>query len=503
MNGTPHKEPYKQTALDRLEEWFGLNGANHQNIGVIPSAAKPRGKSQYKPTRLVLVHTVAPVDSLESLALRYNTDVRTLRKANGLWPNDSVQVRKEVYIPVDEERVVQGQSSVLRASEGDGGKLSLLNGEQEHEHSVPTPNTASLRRIPTHSLSYFPPPATKGKGKEEDAFGYGEGIKPDPTLDPGESGVEDLLHLAERARLRGASTSEVEAHREHNASHSIVLGPEDSVSVASSPEQSSKQLEEPWKPNKWTLGQRRHHKSTSRTTSTASSEGSSSRQEHRGPAMMASGSRQTTRSSDYQGWNDIPEPPLHRTAKGQVAHAYKPKKRYPQIGGSHTLELPGSALIDDLAAGLPANPGPAAHWARPIADCLPLPAETHSHPSSHQPTGAPSATGWRQILSDTMRGKMRLEDALERGIDDLRQGILTSADARPATMLPVHRSESPSSTASHAPRRGSGRSLHELQELQAQADQQDSQYPSSQTWSASSATNIRGRRNVRTVDWLS
>lgn len=49
----------------------------------------------------VLIHPVAPTDTLPSLALHYGADIQVLRKSNKLWPGDPVQIRKVIYIPVD------------------------------------------------------------------------------------------------------------------------------------------------------------------------------------------------------------------------------------------------------------------------------------------------------------------------------------------------------------------------------------------------------------------
>ena len=49
----------------------------------------------------VLIHPVAPTDTLSSLALHYGADIQVLRKSNKLWPGDPVQIRKVIYVPVD------------------------------------------------------------------------------------------------------------------------------------------------------------------------------------------------------------------------------------------------------------------------------------------------------------------------------------------------------------------------------------------------------------------
>lgn len=50
---------------------------------------------------LVYLHHVQPQDTLAGVVLRYNCQPAVFRKANRLWPNDSIQIRKVVVLPVD------------------------------------------------------------------------------------------------------------------------------------------------------------------------------------------------------------------------------------------------------------------------------------------------------------------------------------------------------------------------------------------------------------------
>jgi hypothetical protein len=50
---------------------------------------------------LVYIHHVQPQDTLAGVVLRYNCQPAVFRKANRLWPNDSIQIRKIVVLPVD------------------------------------------------------------------------------------------------------------------------------------------------------------------------------------------------------------------------------------------------------------------------------------------------------------------------------------------------------------------------------------------------------------------
>jgi hypothetical protein len=50
---------------------------------------------------LVYIHHVQPRDTLAGLTIKYSCAPNVLRKANRMWPNDPVQVRKTILLPVD------------------------------------------------------------------------------------------------------------------------------------------------------------------------------------------------------------------------------------------------------------------------------------------------------------------------------------------------------------------------------------------------------------------
>lgn len=66
------------------------------------SIDEPRpGSSQEDEQALVYIHHVQKNDTLQGVVLRYNCKPDVFRKANRFWPNDSIQVRKTVILPVD------------------------------------------------------------------------------------------------------------------------------------------------------------------------------------------------------------------------------------------------------------------------------------------------------------------------------------------------------------------------------------------------------------------
>jgi hypothetical protein len=66
------------------------------------SMEEPRpGSSQEDDYALVYIHHVQPHDTLPGVVLKYNCQREVFRKANRFWPNDSIQIRKTVVLPVD------------------------------------------------------------------------------------------------------------------------------------------------------------------------------------------------------------------------------------------------------------------------------------------------------------------------------------------------------------------------------------------------------------------
>ena len=81
---------------------------------------------------LVYVHEVKPTDTHAGVMIKYNCQPNAFRKANRLWPNDSIQVRKTVILPV-EACGVKGR----KLSEPDGS--SNRPGSESSQDSTRTP----------------------------------------------------------------------------------------------------------------------------------------------------------------------------------------------------------------------------------------------------------------------------------------------------------------------------------------------------------------------------
>ncbi|KAL8731427.1 MAG: hypothetical protein Q9166_003402 [cf. Caloplaca sp. 2 TL-2023] len=74
---------------------FKRRDSDERNRGSIPPAeAEDRDM-------LVYLHRVKPQDTLAGVMIKYNCQPNIFRKTNRLWPNDSIQIRKVVMLPVE------------------------------------------------------------------------------------------------------------------------------------------------------------------------------------------------------------------------------------------------------------------------------------------------------------------------------------------------------------------------------------------------------------------
>ncbi|TFK25194.1 hypothetical protein FA15DRAFT_639857 [Coprinopsis marcescibilis] len=115
----------------------------------------------------VLVHEIAPTDSLAGVSLKYGIVLSELRRANQLWPNDPIHLREVLYIPL--HRASRAHEHIIRrpasasSSSADLLDTSSSNTDAFLDNSGPSPSllspetAANVRRIPVSQLSYFPP----------------------------------------------------------------------------------------------------------------------------------------------------------------------------------------------------------------------------------------------------------------------------------------------------------------------------------------------------------
>lgn len=143
----------------------------------------------------VYVHNVAPADTIAGVTIRYGCNPNTFRKVNRFWPNDSIQTKQTVLLPIDActvrgRRVPEESSTDLLNSSSVPQKLqdpgtsmmkspihtrtssqssnpSIIPDQEDawiHSHWVQIenfPDTVSVARISRRALGFFPPARRK------------------------------------------------------------------------------------------------------------------------------------------------------------------------------------------------------------------------------------------------------------------------------------------------------------------------------------------------------
>ena len=98
---------------------------------------------------LVYLHQVQPNDTMAGVMIKYACPQAVFRKANRLWPNDRIQIRKNVYLPVD-ACGVRGRKLSQKAD--NATELDLLGFEESDSHQTPTNHTAPWNHQNTITL---------------------------------------------------------------------------------------------------------------------------------------------------------------------------------------------------------------------------------------------------------------------------------------------------------------------------------------------------------------
>lgn len=119
----------------------------------LESQSAPPGDNEDR-AALVYIHHVTKSDTLAGITIKYNCSAAVVRKANRMWPNDTVQSRQTIVLPVDACRVKgtpvagpEGPSALDLLSETDDN--STLTAEE-----VSTPKAKdTTHRDRTSSLS--------------------------------------------------------------------------------------------------------------------------------------------------------------------------------------------------------------------------------------------------------------------------------------------------------------------------------------------------------------
>ncbi|CAB0001801.1 unnamed protein product [Nesidiocoris tenuis] len=76
-------------------------------------------------------HQVRSADTLQGLALKYGVTTEQIRRANRLWANDSIFLRKSLFIPVTGDNVTSPSDVVLLETDESGATSHDNNNHQE------------------------------------------------------------------------------------------------------------------------------------------------------------------------------------------------------------------------------------------------------------------------------------------------------------------------------------------------------------------------------------
>lgn len=242
-----HKHSYTGDALDRLEDWLGLKSATSS-----PSQGRPGSVASPGPSRTtqrgpraiaapapaptgrvdVLVHAVAPSDTLEGISLRYGADAHIVRRSNKLWPGDAVQMREQLYIPLASCRWRPAHAPSQTMQRHADGSLHAM----QASHAPCMDSEWQLTSVETDELKFF----------------AGERARPArgiPTGPMGDSGLDDLLEWQE-------------AQREN-----VALQPAPPPRTLAAPTPPAAARDPTWLPNKRTLGVKAPERSVSEESS--------------------------------------------------------------------------------------------------------------------------------------------------------------------------------------------------------------------------------------------
>ncbi|CAG0919536.1 unnamed protein product [Notodromas monacha] len=73
------------------------------------------------PKKKMVKHEISSTDTLQGIALKYGVTMEELKRANKLWTNDSICMRKFLDVPVDADAVVNGEADGAKDSNQEPG----------------------------------------------------------------------------------------------------------------------------------------------------------------------------------------------------------------------------------------------------------------------------------------------------------------------------------------------------------------------------------------------
>uniref|UniRef100_A0A1D1ZFG0 Uncharacterized protein AN12072 n=1 Tax=Anthurium amnicola TaxID=1678845 RepID=A0A1D1ZFG0_9ARAE len=93
--------------------------------------------------KMVIVHEVKPSDTIAGVALFYGIEISILKKSNKLWTNDSIHLRKFLYIPVDQCSIIDDETKVVVQDDHISIKTNKSSSDNIIRPSISPTSTAS------------------------------------------------------------------------------------------------------------------------------------------------------------------------------------------------------------------------------------------------------------------------------------------------------------------------------------------------------------------------
>lgn len=184
---------------------------------------------------LAYIHHVQATDSITGVTIKYGCQAAVFRKANGFWPNDHIQSRKTVLLPVEActvkgRRIHEEQRDLLGSDNEDPNDSSIAPHADSTDNSTPDqtnpgscesqvnriwkheswvqidgfPARVEIGRVPRRALGFFPRTRRKSVSytDAEPSFGSSPNVtrSPSPAGSPSIGSSQSVLP---RVRTRG------------------------------------------------------------------------------------------------------------------------------------------------------------------------------------------------------------------------------------------------------------------------------------------------------------
>jgi len=100
-NTSPYNSSYGDISLMTTFNSNSNNNNNNNNISTsIAESNSPAPGTPSSDPRFI-IHTLTPKDTLQGLSLKYNVKINDLKRANNLWTQDTLFIKKTLLIPIE------------------------------------------------------------------------------------------------------------------------------------------------------------------------------------------------------------------------------------------------------------------------------------------------------------------------------------------------------------------------------------------------------------------